>query len=206
MQEEIANEESMMDDDQQPKELEELLATTSNVDSPTKRRTSPRKKVATISPTKNSPFNVAKPTENVTDAIKNILANLAPPTEEEIRVKRTPKTGPLVEIGNSSSKTNSPAKMFPIFGKGFSDNGDAGSAKKQASATKRKLQLASTVNEDAKSGLKQSVIDAGQKKIGAEYCNLCDFFYTPGDSQEEKLHTEKHNQASGIIKFTGKLN
>jgi len=210
VQEEITKEDTMMCDDQQPKEIEELLenvppSTASHVESPNKRRTSPRKKVASTFPTKNSPFNVAKPIENVTDAIKDILANLAPPTDEETRAKRTPKAGPLVEIGNSSSKANSPAKMFPIFGKGFSENGDAGSAKKQAASTKRKLHLASTVNEDAKSGLKQAVIDAGQKKIGAEYCLLCDFVYTLGDSEEEKLHMEKHNHATGKIKFSGEL-
>ena len=87
---------------------------------PSTRRTSPRKKspTKTLTTTTNSPFNVVKPKENVTDTIKNILANLAPPTEEEVRVKRTPKSGPLTEIGNSPTKNGSPSKLFPIFDKG----------------------------------------------------------------------------------------
>jgi hypothetical protein len=150
----------------------------------------------------NSPFSVVKPKENVTDTIKNILANLPPPTEEEVRAKRTPKSGPLTEIGNSPTKTGSPTKLFPIFDKGSTAPvvGTPTSSRKHPA---KKNFLASTVNDDAKSGLKQAVIDAGQKRIGAEYCLLCDFVYTVGDAEEEKLHTEKHNHATGIIKYTG---
>jgi len=152
--------------------------------------------------TTNSPFNVVKPKENVTDTIKNILANLPPPTEEEIRAKRTPKSGPLVEIGNSPTKNGSPTKLFPIFDKGSTAPTVGTPTSSRKHPAKRNF-LASTVNDDGKSGLKQAVIDAGQKRIGAEYCLLCDFIYTVGDADEEKLHMEKHNHATGIIKYTG---
>ena len=192
---------------------------------PTKDKTSPLKRLqgsysptkivstkssTTFSPRKSprktiqSPFTATKPAVNVAESIKDILANLAPPTEEEIRAKRTPK--PLQEIGNSPSKTDkSTSKMFAIFGKGFSENGASNSAKRQG-LSKKKLQMATTAVEDAKSGLKQAVIDAGQKRIGVEHCLLCDFVFTVGDADEEKMHLEKHDQAMGIIKFTGSLN
>ena len=177
--------------------------------------TSPTKNVSTKSATKTfsprksprkaiqSPFTATKPVINVAESIKDILANLAPPTEEEIRAKRTPK--PLQEIGNSPSKTDSStSNLFPIFGKGFSENGASNSAKRQGSL-KKKLQLASTASEDVKSGLKQAVIDAGQKRIGVEHCLTCDFVFTVGDADEEKMHIEKHNLSLGIVKFTGWL-
>ena len=185
LKEEIANE-----DDPQEMEIHfnvDSSATSNNEQTPTKRRASPRKKTS----------------ENVNDAIKSILSSLPPPTDDEVRENRNSKSGPLVEIGNSPpAKAEKAAKLFPIFAKGFSENASPNSAKKQA-LSKRKLPLASTVNEDSTNGLKQSVIDAGQKKFGAEYCLLCDFVYTVGDAEEEKLHNEKHNHAIGIIKFTG---
>jgi len=137
-------------------------------ETPSKRRMSPRKK-----PTSSS-------SENVNDTIRSILANMAPPTEEEIRETRGPKSAPTsteTETSPADAKTDATVKLFPIFGPGFSAK-SPGSAKK-----KRKCQLpmTSTTTDDGKSGLKQAVIDAGQKKIGAELCLLCDFVYTVGD-------------------------
>lgn len=139
-------------------------------ETPSKRRVSPRKK-----PTPSSSSS-----ENVNDTIRSILANMAPPTEEEIRETRVPKAAPTsaeTETSPAKTDTDTGVKLFPIFGPGFSAK-SPGSAKK-----KRKCQLpmTSTTTDDGKSGLKQAIIDAGQKKIGAELCLLCDFVYTVGD-------------------------
>jgi len=186
-------------------------AASTNNGTPTKRRTSPTKGAASTdngTPTKRrtSPRKAAASTGNVNETIRSILANMAPPTEDEIRENRGQKSDPLPETENSpdvAAKADSSEKLFPIFSKGFSAKGVTDSAKKTA-ASKRKLQLATTATEEGKSGLKQAVIDAGQKNIGAEYCVLCDFFYTVGDATDERLHNEKHNLASGIVKFAGK--
>eukprot|EP00094_Tigriopus_californicus_P001315 TCALIF_01273-PA protein Name:"Similar to ESCO1 N-acetyltransferase ESCO1 (Homo sapiens)" AED:0.32 eAED:0.32 QI:0/0/0/0.33/1/1/3/0/525 len=49
----------------------------------------------------------------------------------------------------------------------------------------------------------QTVIDAGQKKIGSEQCQSCGFFYTPGHVKEEKLHYVHHQKYLGIVAFPG---
>jgi hypothetical protein len=130
-----------------PQDMSDLLENLPPTTTPNKRRSSPRK---TLTP--------AKP--NIKDTIKSILADMAPPSEAEIQAKRTPKSAPLAEI---SAAKNSPAQLFPIFQKGFqsTSKSPADTGKKQA-ASKRKLHLATTVGEDAQSGLKQAVIDAGQ--------------------------------------------
>lgn len=138
-------------------------------DTPTKRRSSPRKKPAAA--------------ENVNDAIKNILANMAPPTEEEVRQTRGPKSAPSPDkTVNSPGKADNGAKMFPIFGSGFAAKGSDSAKKKRKCQQPMTSTTTTTTDDGGKSGLKQAVIDAGQKKIGAEHCLLCDFVYTIGDS------------------------
>ena len=61
----------------------------------------------------------------------------------------------------------------------------------------------STTSDYPKDGMKQMVIDAGQKVIGAQYCLLCDFVYTVGCQEEEKVHEARHRMADGLIRFPG---
>ena len=46
------------------------------------------------------------------------------------------------------------------------------------------------------------VIDAGQKKIGAQHCVTCDFVYSD-DPSEQKAHDIRHSRALGYIDFKG---
>ena len=63
--------------------------------------------------------------------------------------------------------------------------------------------MTSTTSDYPKDGMKQMIIDAGQKVIGAQYCLLCDFVYTAGCQEEEKVHDARHRVADGLIKFPG---
>ena len=49
----------------------------------------------------------------------------------------------------------------------------------------------------------QTIIDAGQKKIGATNCDSCNCMYTPGDAADEKRHEKVHNRHLGIVGFAG---
>ena len=46
------------------------------------------------------------------------------------------------------------------------------------------------------------IIDAGQKKIGAQYCTKCDFVYSE-DPSEQRAHDIRHARALGFIDFKG---
>ena len=46
------------------------------------------------------------------------------------------------------------------------------------------------------------IIDAGQKKIGAQHCATCDFLFSD-DPSEQKAHNIRHARALGYIDFKG---
>ena len=46
------------------------------------------------------------------------------------------------------------------------------------------------------------IIDAGQKKIGAQHCIRCDFVYSDGPS-EQRAHAIRHARSLGKIDFKG---
>ena len=46
------------------------------------------------------------------------------------------------------------------------------------------------------------IIDAGQKKIGAQHCSTCDFLFSD-DPSEQKAHNIRHARALGHIDFKG---
>ena len=46
------------------------------------------------------------------------------------------------------------------------------------------------------------IIDAGQKKIGAQHCTTCDFLYSD-DPSEQRAHEVRHARAMGFIDFKG---
>jgi len=53
----------------------------------------------------------------------------------------------------------------------------------------------------AAQGSEQMIIDAGQKAIGSRQCEVCSFFFTPGDAGEERLHRKHHSDFLGVISF-----
>ena len=128
--------------------------------------------------------NIQDPPEDTQETIQNILMQMAPITQDDIDERR------------QVSKTTSESKHYPVF--------ERMTRSRTATPTKKNPRLGhtSTTGED-KDGKKQMVIDAGQKVIGAQYCLICDFVYTAGCVDEEKLHDEKHAQVAGKIKFTG---
>lgn len=103
--------------------------------------------------------------------------------------------------GTPGSAVNA-KKNFPIFEGRRLTRSRSGTPTKPAPSRKSKEMSCSTTEPD-RDGKKQMVIDAGQKVIGAQHCVTCDFFYTSGDVDEEKLHQIKHSQVVGLVKFTG---
>ena len=109
-------------------------------------------------------------------------------------------------VTRGTPKKGTPKKNFPVF-EGRLTRSRSTPTKAKPSTTggagaKAAGPACSTVDAD-KDGKKQMVIDAGQKVIGAQYCMTCDFVYTSGDVDEEKMHDAKHNQVVGLVKFPG---
>ena len=61
---------------------------------------------------------------------------------------------------------------------------------------------ANVFKQVGRDGLTQMIIDAGQKKIGAQYCTKCDFVYSE-DPSEQRAHDIRHARALGFIDFKG---
>lgn len=175
-------------------------------------RSSPRKRLRLEEP--KAPETSSQPAcssdlgpDGVGKAIRGILASIPPATEEEKAHQRDFKSG------RPSNRTDTTMKVFPIFDKenkaSKMSNGHPDLVhspdKSNRVSTRRSLQTRMVVTaQPDKDGLKQMVIDAGQREIGAKHCPTCDFYYTVGDANEEKAHDVRHAQvASGLMRFSG---
>jgi len=144
--------------------------------------------------------------EDAAATIQNILMNMEPVTEEEVSERRNTRN--RKNSGKSGAKDSSATATanYPIFENRRltrSRSNTPQKMKKTVTSSAAAGPVTSTIEPDA-SGKKQMVIDAGQKKIGAQYCVPCDFVYTSGEADEERLHDEKHaTSVAGVIKFSG---
>jgi len=107
--------------------------------------------------------------------------------------------------GTPKKSTPAQQKNFPIFERRLTRSGSTPQSNKGKGNTPRSREpgVSCSTTEADRDGKKQMVIDAGQKVIGAQHCVTCDFVYTSGDVDEERLHQAKHNQTVGLVKFAG---
>ena len=47
----------------------------------------------------------------------------------------------------------------------------------------------------------QRVLDAGQKRFGAEMCEQCNLFYDPADPDDSKLHDQYHHKINSALSY-----
>lgn len=142
--------------------------------------------------------------------IREILANMPPPTEAELKESRCTLQLRLEDSSNDGfpssplrSKENTPQKLFPVFQQKAksSINGienEIWPKRRDSNSTKNVPFL-----NNKEGGKTQMIIDAGQKKIGPEICLICDFVYNPNDAEDVKHHQVKHALSLGVIKFPG---
>jgi hypothetical protein len=142
---------------------------------------------------------------DTSDEIKQILANIAPPTEAEMKENRCNPQVFQLELEDSSndgimaSKENTPQKFFPVF----EHPSRKPLASKENTPTKSKSSIKSKTNNNKEMDESQMIIDAGQKNIGLETCVVCNFIYNPGNARDERAHKANHSMVMGVIKFNG---
>jgi len=153
----------------------------------------------------------AEPTKEPEDThatIQNILNNMEPVTEDEVKQKRSK--------GTPVKRRGTPQKNFPVFEvqqqqseggrrmtRSRSTPTKATTPASKKSGTGKSSDVTCSTTEADKDGKKQMVIDAGQKVIGAVNCNTCGFVYTAGDVTEEKVHELRHSSSTSLVKFQG---
>jgi len=107
---------------------------------------------------------------------------------------------------SSSSSSNGPKKVFPIFEKNFRPRKPdplqeiqmtlEKSQQEQYNQAKRRKCL---LGKKETPGLTQMVLDAGQKVIGPIHCEECGLLYSPGDIEDEREHRKAHSRLDNLF-------
>ena len=143
-----------------------------------------------------TPIETVVQSENIGLQIQDILANLEPPTANEVKENRSSNNLQLVldEDDSSNDAFETPTKKnFPIFDKNSRKNPKEVTPKASRNNNARK-----NIDDD------QMIIDAGQKSLtDVKTCLECSFVYNPGNKQDENEHEKIHNIAQEGVKFSG---
>ena len=121
--------------------------------------------------------------------LNEILSKINPPTQDEIKEKRTLQ----LELDDDDEESNDSSKFFPIFDKNRAiSNKEKTPEKKTQNKTKRGLEPG------------QMIIDAGQKSLtDVQTCVECGFVYNAGNQEDEIEHGKNHVLAKQGVKFPG---
>jgi len=133
---------------------------------------------------------------DVSKAVSNILNDLSSGDDSISDTDSGNISANSVEKPSSEESSNS--KLYPIFYRTTADPGDGKETlEKEKELPNDKKFLCSSLSDN------QTIIDAGQKTIGATLCLTCGAVYTVGDPQDEKQHSMQHALLLDKLKLTG---
>jgi len=156
----------------------------------------PDHKVPGVTPqSRDVPSKFSSSTNNMPDvskAITNILNDLSS-GDDSISDMEGNSTASSVETPPVESSSS---KLYSIFYKNSAYQGDDKLRSEKGLSIDKKF-LCSSLSDN------QTIIDAGQKTIGATLCPTCGSVYTVGDPQDEKQHSLQHSVLMDKLKLTG---
>ena len=129
---------------------------------------------------------------DVSDAVNNILNDLSSGDDNDsIEEDAIQSSFPVNDRSNGTSAVDGQSKLFSIFYKNVASSGYQGKSNPCPVAEKKKF-VCPSLSEN------QTIIDAGQKRMGPVQCGTCGGVYSVGDPEEEEAHTRLHQGASHL--------
>lgn len=133
---------------------------------------------------------------------KKVLASPRPPKQTKL------------DIGDWELEDSMPIELVPgrnLFTDQAPENSEkrvalinpSAAANNSVTPSEENLQREVKLNESVKDGDNQLIIDEGQKRFGANSCNVCGMLYTTSNPEDETQHIFFHNRFVSAVKFVG---